>query len=243
MFRRVFRLALLTSAFVVGGVVGCGLLGQRVEGSGNAATEPREVGEVTEVTLSGIGDLVVVPGEKTRLVVTADDNIVPLLETTSRDGKLTLRVKSGFSVDPKTPITFTLFVPRLDKLTVSGAGNAAGEDLTGESLELRISGAGNVTMKGLEYHEVTASVSGAGNVTLAGTARKLNAKVSGAGNIEATELQTTTADVQISGAGDVKLWATGELKAKVSGAGDVRYKGSPSVEQRVSGSGSVQAID
>jgi len=243
MFRRVFRLALLASAFAVGGVVGCGLIGQPVEGSGKAATETREVGEVTDVTLSGIGDLVVVPGEKTKLVVTADDNILPLLESTAKDGKLTLGVKSGFSPNPKTPITYTLFVKRLDKLTVSGSGNASGEELAGDKLELKISGAGNVTMKGLEFKEVTATVSGAGNVTLAGTAQTMTARVSGAGDVEAKELKVGTADIHISGAGDANVWATGTLKASVSGAGDVRYKGSPSVEQKVSGAGSVKPID
>jgi hypothetical protein len=241
MFRRVFRLALLASAFVVGGVIGCNLIGEHVEGSGKAKTEERPVGDVTDVTLSGIGDLVVVQGEKTKLVVTADDNILPLLETKSEGGKLTLGVKHGFNLSPKTPITFTLTVKSLDKLTVSGAGNASGEALAGDKLEVRVSGAGNVTMTALDYKEVGATVSGAGDVTLAGTAEKLTAHVSGAGDIKAKELRVASAEVSVSGAGDIGVWATADLKARVSGAGDVRYKGSPKVDQHVSGSGTVKA--
>jgi hypothetical protein len=241
MLRRVFRLSLLASALALGAIVGCNLIG--VDGSGTAATETREVGDVTEVTLAGVGDLVVVPGEKTKLVVTADDNILPLLETKSEGGKLTLGVKSGHAVNPKTPITFTLFVKTLDKLTVSGAGNAAGEGLTGDKLEVKVSGAGNVSMTGLDYKEVAATVSGAGDITLGGAAEKLTAKISGAGDVKAAELKTATGDVTVSGAGDAAVWTTGELKARVSGAGDVRYKGSPKVDQKVSGSGTIKAMN
>lgn len=236
MFRRALPLV-----FVVGlaGLVGCG---QHVEGSGKAATEDREVGEVTEVSLTGIGDLVVVPGEKTRLVVTADDNILPLIATTSEGGKLSIGMKPGFNPRPRVPVTFTLFVKSLDKLTVSGAGNAAGEGLAGEKLEVRISGAGNVSMKGLTYKEVAASVSGAGDVELGGTTGKFTASISGAGDIDAKELKADSAEVSVSGAGDASVWATDDLKVRVSGAGDVRYKGSPKVEQKVSGAGDVKPM-
>jgi hypothetical protein len=240
MFRRVFRLALLGSAFALGGMVGCGLLGQTVEGSGKAASEERAVGEVTEVTLSGVGDLLVVPGEATRLMVEGDDNIVPLLETESKGGKLELRVKSGFSVRPKTRISYTLFVPKLERLTVSGAGNAAIEALTADALTVKVSGAGDVKARGLECKELTLTVSGAGDVTLAGSANKLSARVSGSGDVKAGDFKVGTADMQISGSGDATVWATDELKARVSGAGDVKYKGSPRVDKKVSGAGSVK---
>lgn len=241
MIRRIVRLSLLASAFAIGGIIGCNLIG--TDGSGTSATEEREVGEIAEVTLAGIGDLVVVPGETTRLVVTADDNILPLLEAKVSDGKLTLGVKSGHSVNPKTPIVFTLFVNNLEKLTVSGSGNVAGEGLSGETLEVRVSGAGDVSMKGLNYREVGATVSGAGDITLGGTAEKFTARISGAGDIKAKELKATSGDVTVSGAGDANVWTIGELKARVSGAGDVRYKGSPKVDQKVSGAGSIRASD
>ena len=243
MLRRVVRLSLFAGALAVGAVIGCNVLGPATDGSGTPATESRDVGDVTEVALVGVGDLVVVPGERTKLVVTADDNLLPLLETKSEGGKLTLGVKSGHNVNPKTPITFTLVVDRLERLSITGSGNAAGEGLTGEKLELKVSGSGNVSMTGLDYKEVSATISGSGEMTLGGTAERLTSTISGSGDVNAKELKAATGDVTVSGSGDVTLWATGELKARVSGSGDVRYKGSPRVDQKVSGSGTVKAMN
>ena len=241
MLRGILRGVLVAMACAVGMGVGYVVLRERVEGSGNRAAEEREVGDVTEVVLAGVGELTVTTGDVTELVVTADDNILPLLETTSAGGTLTLRTKSGVSLSPKTPITYALRVPRLDRLHVSGAGNAAVEgSVGGDDLEVKVSGAGDVKLSGLTRKGLTVTLSGAGNVTAAGAADRLTAKLSGAGNIKAGELKATAADVQISGAGNATVWATGELKARVSGAGDIRYKGQPKVDQKVSGVGSIK---
>src|SRR5262249_33831382 len=122
MFRRMVRFGLLSSALVFGGVVGYALMGEWVVGSGKAATGDREVGEVTDVTLAGVAKLTVVQGEVPGLSITADDNILPLLETTSAGGKLTLRTKSGVYLRPKTPIEYKLTVRKLERAAVSGAG-------------------------------------------------------------------------------------------------------------------------
>jgi hypothetical protein len=234
------RSLLLVAAGACVVALGCVVFQERVKGSGNRAVEEREVGTVTEVVLAGEGDLTVTRGDVTELIVSADDNILPLLESESAGGKLTLRVKSGFMLSPKTPITFTLTVPKLAKLTVSGAGNATVEAAAGDEFEAKVSGAGDVKLRGMACKSMNLSISGAGNVIAAGATDKLTARVSGAGDIKAADLKTATADVQISGAGDATVWATDELKARVSGAGDVKYKGSPRVDQKVSGAGSIK---
>lgn len=242
MFRRIFRLGLFASALAIGAAVGCSVV-DGVQGSGKEASEEREVGEVTEVTLSGEGELKIVPSDEPALVVTADDNLLPLIETQKSGKKLTLRTKSGYSLRPQTPIRYTLFVSKLDKLTVSGAGNATAETLKGESVEVKVSGSGNVTLKEVDARELTLTLSGAGNATLGGKARNLTAKVSGAGDIDAAGLEVHSAEVTISGAGNASVWATHDLKARVSGAGDIKYKGSPSVDKKVSGAGSIHAME
>ena len=50
---------LVVAACALGAGVGWVVLRDRVEGSGNRASEEREVGEVTEVVLAGTGDLTV----------------------------------------------------------------------------------------------------------------------------------------------------------------------------------------
>jgi hypothetical protein len=242
MVRRLVRRLLVLSAFAFGAAVGCGLVGERVDGSGMAVTEDRPLGPVNEVVLAGIGDLTVVPGPETRLRVTADDNVLPLLESTSAGGTLTLGVKGGYNPKPKTPIRYELTVKAVDRLTVSGAGNAALNAAAGPEFEAKVSGAGNIKLTALACKAVTLTVSGAGNVTAHGTADRLTGKVSGAGDIKAGDLKVGSADATISGAGNMTVWATESLKAHVSGAGSVKYRGQPAVEKSVSGAGRVKPV-
>lgn len=240
--RRLFKFTLFAAALAGGGFLALAAFHETVDGSGVPATEDRNVGSIRDVELSGVGELTITQGDVPALSVTADDNILPLLETETSGRKLTLRTKSDYSLRTKTKIAYALTVPNLEQLTVSGAGNARAEKLTGDRLAVRLSGAGTVTLREDSHKSLTLTLSGAGHATLGGTAESVTLKVSGAGDIDAASLQAKAADVQVSGAGTVRLWATDELKARVSGAGGVRYKGSPKVEPRVSGAGSVKPL-
>ena len=81
MIRRVIKFGLLASALVGGGLLALGTTAREtIDGSGVPATEPRDVGDVTEVVLSGVGDLTIVPGDFPTLSVTADDNVLPAVQ-------------------------------------------------------------------------------------------------------------------------------------------------------------------
>lgn len=240
--RRLFRLSLFAAALAGGGFLALATFHETVDGSGVPGTEERYVGPVTEVVLTGVGDLTITQGDVPSLTVTADDNLLPLLETETSGRRLTLRTRSDYTVRPKTKITYTLTVPNLEQLSVSGAGVARAERLAGDKLEVKVSGAGHVTLREAIYPTLSVSLSGAGRATVGGAAEKATLRISGAGEIDAAGLRTKAADVQVSGAGEAKVWATDELKARVSGAGHVKYKGDPKVEKRASGAGSVKPL-
>ena len=242
MICRTFKLLMFASALGLGGMIAWGVFHETVTGSGVPAAEERSVGVVTEVALTGVGTLTVVQGDVPSLSVTADDNILPLLETETSGRKLIIRTKTGYSVRPNSPISYTLTVPKLEKLSISGAGNAKAERLTGDNVSVRVSGSGNAILREVTCRELTLTISGSGTTTLGGTAEKVTTKISGSGDIDAGMLKVKTADVQVSGSGTASVWATDTLNVRVSGSGDVRYKGTPKLEKKVSGSGKVQAV-
>jgi hypothetical protein len=242
MIRAAFKLVLFVGALATGGFIAAAVFKETVDGSGLAATEERDVGEVTEVQLKGIGQLVVKQGSLPGLTVTADDNVLPLIETETAGRKLTLALRDGYTVHTKTPITYTLTVPRLSKLSVSGSGSAVVDHLTGDTLTVRVSGSGKVQLSGLEYQALTVHLSGSGIATVSGTTHTLSTRVTGSGEIDAASLHAKIGEVQVSGSGAVAVWATDRLKLRVSGSGTVRYKGTPQLEQKRSGSGRVQPI-
>jgi hypothetical protein len=243
MIRRLFRYGLFASALTVGGLLACNVFPEVVTGSGVPGTEDRAVGAVNEVYLSGVGNLTIEQGDTPALSVTADDNLLPYLETETRGHKLTIRTKSGFEVRSKTPIEYTLAIPNLEKLHLSGAGSAKAEKITGGKLEVHISGAGHATLREVTFQSLSLTLSGAGGATLGGSADKSTLKISGAGDIDASDLKAKAAEVRVSGAGTAKVWALDSLNARVSGAGDIKYRGSPKIEQKVSGAGSVKPIE
>ncbi len=243
MIRRLFKLGMYASALSIGALIAGATFTETVVGSGVPATEERDVAAVTEVEFSGNGQLLVIPGDTPSLTITGDDNVVPLIESDVSGRKLKLRVRSGYSVRTSTPIKYTLTVPKLSKLSVSGSGNAQVERMAGETVSVRLSGAGSAIVNGLECKALSVTVSGSGNAKVSGTAQSVKARVSGAGEFHGIGVQAKAADVQVSGSGNVSVWAAEKLKARASGAGNVNYKGNPQVEQRSSGAGKVRPTE
>jgi len=243
MFRRAIKLVLFASALGGGALLAVAMNRESVSGSGVRASEDRDVGAITAVSLSGVGDLTILSGATPALTVTADDNILPLIETESDGATLTLGTQSRTDIRPKTKIAYTLTVPRLSAITVSGVGNVTAHQLTTGALTVKLSGAGTANLENVACKSLTLQVSGAGVSRASGVTERLTVKLSGAGEVDAPGLKAQLADVQVSGSGTASVFATLELKTRVSGAGNVLYKGRPHVEQKVSGAGRVRLVD
>src|SRR5215210_8916796 len=80
---------------------GC-MIGDSVIGSGKEARETREIGNFTELDLRGVGSVEVAIGNPRPLVISGDDNILPMIETKVTDGRLTIR--STRPVRPVQPL-------------------------------------------------------------------------------------------------------------------------------------------
>jgi hypothetical protein len=193
--------------------------GELRRGSGVAATEAREVGEFRRIASSGSIDVAVRCGQPVAISVTADDNLLPYLETEVRDGVLQVEMKSGsysFEVQPRVEVR----VPSLEGLAIEGSAGATIDGLDQPSLEL--------------------SIAGSGEIEAAGKVERLFVSVAGSGGVGLFDLASQEAAVSISGSGKVEVRAERSLQATVSGSGDVFYRGSPRVIANVSGSGSVR---
>ena len=216
-FRALF-LAFLSLAVVVSGC-NSAIGSPAVKGSGVVATETRDAFSFTEVRVSGSGEVTIEQTGTESVVVEAEDNLLPLLETRVADGVLHLGLKRNTSIRPMKPIRYRVTV----------------KDLTG----VAISGSGSVRATGIDTDRLTADISGSGSADLAGRADVVTLRVSGSGSYDASELQSKSVKVDISGSGDALVNAGDELDASISGSGSVRYGGDPDVRKRVSGSGTV----
>lgn len=199
-------------------------LAETVTGSGQAATDNRSVAGFHGVSLSIPGRLEIVQGEGEKLSITADDNVLPLIETAVERGELRIRFRerSFLNVRTKTPIRMTLTARALDAIAVAGSGDVQAPALNARDLKV--------------------AIAGSGDVTLGGKAQGLSVHIAGSGDVKAGRLEAQSAQVHIAGSGDATVWARDTLKVSVSGSGDVRYYGDPSVQHSVAGSGSVRRV-
>ena len=224
MANRTSVIALILCSGGAAAVLGSGCAngsGARVQGSGVAKTETRGVGGFHAVRLDGAADVNVTVGERTEVTVTADDNVLPVIETQVQGG--TLVIGNRESYDSRVGVRVTIVTPSLD--------------------EFELNGSGNVTVKGLSGGTFSAKIRGSGNLTADGTVDGLTAAIAGSGDLRLVDLKAKKADVSIAGSGNATVSAEDSFTASISGSGDVRYKGNPShVQSNVAGSGSVKKL-
>jgi hypothetical protein len=211
-------LAVLSLATVLFGLTGCG-----TRGSGVSASETRELEAFTAIESGGALDLVVhVGADEQKVVLSGDDNILPVIETRIRGGKLVIE-HDGW-LRPELPLVIEVWVPSLDAVEASGTTNIEIEGLSSGKFEL--------------------DLSGATDAELSGRVERLDIDASGAADIDATELEAANVVIDMSGAGEAKVWATQALEVDISGAGRVVYWGDPTdLRQDISGAGSVRKHD
>lgn len=190
-----------------------------VKGSGVVKSETRDVTGFTDVRVLGTGEVILRRTGADSLTVEAEDNLLPLLESRVRNGRLSLGTRDNVNISPTRPIRYHVTVKELTHVEISGSGDIRATDIDTDRL--------------------TAEISGSGSARLAGRADEVVLKISGSGACQAADLHCKTAAVSISGSGDAVINATDRVRADVSGSGTVKYLNNPSVEQHVSGSGDV----
>ncbi len=198
-------------------LVACNAAG--TPGSGKPAHETRAVSPFTKIDAGGVFELSITRGTL-QVELDGDDNLLPKVTTNVHDGRLELRTDGN--VRPKLPLHVTIRMPRINELSLGGAGKAQVTDIIGDDLALY--------------------VTGAGTVTAAGTINRIDAKVSGAGTIDARALLARHADAHVSGSGTIDVAADEDLTVDISGAGSVHYAGNPRIKKTINGAGTIAPL-
>lgn len=189
-----------------------------VRGSGVVATEIRPLDAFDEIDCSFACSLEVSFGEPTPLELTADDNLLALIETTVADGRLTIRPVQ--KIGTQDTIRIRVSTPQLGMLAMRGAGDVDVRDVDNEQLVLDLSG--------------TCAA------TASGRTQRLEVNASGSVRADLFALEAQNAVVALSGSGGVELRAAETLDVTVSGVGSVTYRGDPKVTKSITGLGLVE---
>ncbi len=193
---------------------------QIITGSGKVVSEPRSVSGFSAVSLEGSGSVEIAFGPSESVVLEADDNILPLIETVLEKSVLVIRTKPNTTIQTTKPIQIRITMKSLSGVLIPGSGHITVPELSGDSFSV--------------------ALPGSGTITVGGTVNQVTISMGGSGNIYCDKLKAKTATVTLNGSGNITVYANESLDATINGSGDIRYSGSPAkVNKNVKGSGNI----
>lgn len=179
----------------------------KVKGSGVADTQQRSVGKFSRLNVSSAIHANVTVGGAQKIVVTADDNIVPLIKTEVRKKTLYLSLEPRTSINTTTGMEVSVTVPELSAINCSGATQVNVKSLSGDTFFV--------------------DASGAARIQLEGAITRLELDASGSAKIDAKKAKTESVKVDASGAAKIQVFATGSVAGGASGAANIQVSGGP----------------
>lgn len=211
-----------------------------VKGQGPVVQETRSFSSFDRIEMGMSGELFITQGPDQHVVIEAQRNILDVIQSDEKNGKLEIDFKRGYNLRNHSPIKVYITVPTLTDLDVSGSAKAYAEGpFETNDIVLSVSGSGKIDIKDLKVQRVYSYISGSGNLYLGGTAEESRIDISGSGKIEAFPLYTLHTEAKISGSGRCEVTVEKTLKASISGSGRIHYKGNPTIDFKASGSGKV----
>jgi hypothetical protein len=215
---------------------------EKVVGEGPLVTQTRTVGNFTGISseMSGKVNFAIAPEYKVE--ITAQQNILDVLNTNVINGVLHIDFKNNVRVKVYDDMIINITAPYADYFRLSGSGNMNVQgDIAANNLKVTLSGSGNIAVQNAVIGDkIDTDISGSGNISIAnGSAVNEDVDISGSGKVEMAGVAAQNAVTHTSGSGDVKLALSKNLDAHISGSGSVFYHGNPIISTHISGSGRV----
>ncbi len=211
--------------------------GSGVTGNGEVVEESRDVPEdFTAVTSSEGLDVYITQAPDFKIRVAADENVIDLIGTDIREGKLKIHAIKNIGRATKK---IYVSMPDITSLEAN-----SGADLTGEGLleadKVRLSASSGGSLKvEIAADQIDAETSSGADIRMGGRANLLYASASSGSDIRAVDLEAKVCRADASSGADIRVNVTEQLTADASSGADIGYSGSPKVDTRKSASGSV----
>ena len=217
-------------------------LAETVKGNGVMRTEARQVSGFTSVGLGIAGKVEVKIGPTESVTVEADENLLPLIETSVKRGTLEIKsTRRNLSFDSRS-IRIVVQAKQVEGLAIGGSGSIMSDALRASRLKFDIGGSGTIDVKRVDAERVEVSIGGSGDVKLAGTASKLDVSIGGSGGVVAPSLVADKVEISVAGSGAAQVAARSLLDVTLAGSGSVQYWGDPTVKRTVVGVGAIKRM-
>lgn len=235
-----FKTGLLSAAALL--VTACGIVGGgggRMIGSGPLVANERPLVPFSEIENNTSANIVLQRGEQQNVLVNAQADVQPYLQTVVKGDKLTISSDKNWNSSAGTNIVITL--PELDEITTDGSGEWEARNFSGKRLNIDTEGSGTIRVIDCEYEDLRVTSDGSGNVVLSGRGDELEATLKSSGELMAFDYDANEVKVSTSGSGTAQVSASSTLDIELTGSGNVLYRGNPKLTIEDKGSGEARA--
>ncbi len=216
-------------------------IGNGKRGNGIVTEDQRTINaDFTSISASEGLDVYVTQGNDFEIVVEADENVIDLIGTDIKNGRLRIHAVENIGRATKN-IYVTL--PEITGLeTSSGADLITKNLIKGRNIDLNASSGSSLEIIELKAEKVTADASSGADIKVAGDTKSLYGHASSGSDIKARNLNTKICEANASSGAGITINVSESLTAKASSGGNIHYTGDATVEHKKSSSGSVSAL-
>ncbi|MEB8344479.1 DUF2807 domain-containing protein [Flavobacteriaceae bacterium KMM 6898] len=211
--------------------------GEGKKGNGIVVEDNRNVSEEFTVVSASEGlDVYVTQSNEFKIVVEADENIIDLIGTDIKNGKLTVHAIENIGRATKKIHVSLPYITALS--SSSGAELVTVNTIEAEKISLDASSGAEMEVS-LIANEVSADASSGSDIQIAGQANMFYADASSGADIKAKNLMAKICNADASSGADISLNVSESLTADASSGADITYTGQATVQKSKSSSGSV----
>jgi len=174
------------------------------KGNGEISSKKRTIGAFEQILVSGAFTVSLQCGKGDKVILEADSNILPLIQTELVGNILQINSSSSICVDH--PITVSLMVPQVVTITSEGSNEILMDCGTG-------------------YDTLSLNLSGASKFKLVGNGDTLTANLEDATELDASGGKVNIAKVSASGSSIAVISVRQDLVAESSDASEIYYDG------------------
>lgn len=231
-----FAIAVLMALFLSSCVFDMGF-GEGKRGNGVVAKDDRQVTQdFTAVSASEGLDVYVSQGDDFEIMVEADENIIDLIGTDIKNGKL--RIHAIENIGRATKMVYVT-LPTITELSASSGSDLITKNMIrANKISLGASSGAGMKIE-LVAEDVDADASSGADIRIVGEATLFYADASSGADINAREFSVKTCRADASSGADISVNVSESLVADASSGADIRYSGEARVESKKSVSGSV----
>lgn len=211
----------------------------QINGIGPVVNKTRDLSGFNTIVSNLPTPVYITEGKNYEINLEGQQNILDLVETKLEDNRLTLNLKSGYSISGNIHLIIRIKSPNIKGIINHGSGDMEVlNHFQCSNLSIKNSGSGNIEMEGFWTKQLSISLTGSGNITIQnGLADKASIMLTGSGYLMAPNLSSKAMALQLTGSGDATVGRCDTLNARIAGSGNITYRGQPHLLEHLTGSG------